>query len=223
MKYFCYLHPLQKEFIADLIEDTSIIEQFNDYIEEEPLLEIESLLIAHLYREKFRKEKERKMNSFHLNKQDEARQMSTYQLKIEEEKIKNMAAAIAQAEIKRIEHNIKFMPINQKIETIMDTLCHQSLDWMDENLNKNKTTSLSPQDVKINKQKIAKSFSKKSLNLKNNEAPENKETPENKEILPLLNLQEATLLNNQNTTQTQTISTKKIPSINIKISNNEDF
>lgn len=173
MKYFVYLAQEQKEFIANLLEPNStteqkeIINKFQDHIDEEELEEMEELIIAHIYREKFLRTKNQKLKTLAMTiedlKKNNPNASSSYQIKHEEQKILSTVETISKQEINRIKQSIQLLPINHKLETLMDICCHTDYEWINKIKIHHNNSSLNEQEAQAAQEKKAKSFSKKVI------------------------------------------------------------
>lgn len=157
--YFVYFSEEQKLFLSNLLEDPTIIPTFNDYIEESSLQEYLDILLSYLEREKFRKDLAHRQTQYASTNSDTH---TPFQKQEALRKIKQISRDVTTREIERIKSNILFMPINNKLETIMDICCHSNLEWIDHtSLAKSKKES--PEEIQLKEIRKTKSFGKKTL------------------------------------------------------------
>lgn len=142
MKYYVVLAEEQKEFLSVLYseDDASALvmkEGLDGYIEHEILDSYCNFLISYIELELYKKFK---VSSSHEIAMDKKR-----------------------VEVMRIEKNCFYMPLNMKLECLIDIACHTDYNWMDKEKVIAKAYALSEPELILKQEKKDRSFGIKSF------------------------------------------------------------
>jgi hypothetical protein len=141
MEYIVQLSPIQITSLCEITEDETLSTVLENFVCEETLDELVDLTLTHIYRERFRKELQKREGNLEA---------------------KQIARVLANNFLDSLTCNIKYMEPNNKLETLMDTVIN-NIEWLEENKIIYKANRLSPSEILINKRHKERTFGIRSL------------------------------------------------------------
>lgn len=143
MKYYVVLAEEQKEFLSSLYSEDAASAlvmkgSLDGYIEHELLDDYCSFLISYIELELYKNFKK----------------TSSHEIAMDKKK----------SEVNRIERNCHYMPLNLKLECLIDIACHTDYNWMDKEKIIQKAYALDDKEIALKEEKKERSFGIKTFN-----------------------------------------------------------